>query len=156
MEFWSPTKGKLTLDETIEDIRAYVGLLPVTAYKLVIGSDSQSGNKTCFVTAIIIQRIGSGARFYYHKQIHRVINSLRQKIFYETSLSLDLGCQLYQRLCQVGLRDIRVEIHLDVGLQGPTKELVREVTGMVIGNGFPAKIKPDAFGASVVADKYTK
>ncbi|MDA8235776.1 MAG: ribonuclease H-like YkuK family protein [Clostridia bacterium] len=156
MEFWSPTKGKLTLEETIEDIRAYIGQLPATAYKLVIGSDSQSGSNTCFVTAVIVQRIGNGARFYYQKKTQRVIKSLRQKIFYETSLSLELGCQIYQRLRQAGLNDIRVEIHLDVGLQGPTKELVREVTGMVNGNGFPAKIKPDAFGASVVADKYTK
>jgi len=156
MEFFSPTKGKLTLEETIEDIFKFVGKLPATAYKIVIGSDSQSGNDTCFVTAVVVQRIGSGARFYYHKKMHRVINSLRQKIFYETALSLELGCQLHQRLSEAGLDNVSLEIHLDVGLQGPTRELVGEVTGMVTGSGFPAKIKPDAFGASVVADKYTK
>jgi predicted RNase H-related nuclease YkuK (DUF458 family) len=45
---------------------------------------------------------------------------------------------------------------LDVGEKGQTKDLIREVVGMVVGSGFDARIKPDSFGASKVADKYTK
>jgi predicted RNase H-related nuclease YkuK (DUF458 family) len=55
-----------------------------------------------------------------------------------------------------GNNDMKVEIHLDVGIQGDTKELVKEVTGMIVGSGFAAKIKPDACAASTVADRYTK
>ncbi|HAA34763.1 MAG TPA: hypothetical protein DCD97_05580, partial [Firmicutes bacterium] len=39
---------------------------------------------------------------------------------------------------------------------GDTKELIREVVGMVIGSGFDARIKPESYGASKVADRYTK
>jgi predicted RNase H-related nuclease YkuK (DUF458 family) len=49
-----------------------------------------------------------------------------------------------------------VEIHLDVGVHGETRELVRDVIGMVAGSGFDAKIKPEACGASKVADKYAR
>jgi len=31
---------------------------------------------------------------------------------------------------------------------------IKEVVGMVTGNGFVAKTKPDAWGASTVADKH--
>ena len=47
------------------------------------------------------------------------------------------------------------EIHIDVGPLGPTRDMIKEVTGMVAGNGFTAKTKPDSWGASSVADKHT-
>jgi predicted RNase H-related nuclease YkuK (DUF458 family) len=34
--------------------------------------------------------------------------------------------------------------------------MVREIIGMVMGSGFDAKIKPNSYGASKVADKHTK
>ena len=49
-----------------------------------------------------------------------------------------------------------VEIHLDVGENGKTKELIRDIVGMITGTGFAARIKPDSFGASKVADKHTR
>ena len=48
-----------------------------------------------------------------------------------------------------------LEIHIDVGPLGPTREMIREVVGMVTGNGYKAKTKPDSWGASSVADKHT-
>ncbi|MBU3957376.1 ribonuclease H-like YkuK family protein, partial [Patescibacteria group bacterium] len=38
---------------------------------------------------------------------------------------------------------------------GPTREMIKEVVGMVNGNGFVAKTKPESYGAFVVADKHT-
>jgi predicted RNase H-related nuclease YkuK (DUF458 family) len=81
---------------------------------------------------------------------------MRQRIFYEASLSLDLADQVCRCLQEHGRDDLKVEIHLDVGTHGATRELIKEVIGMVVGSGFDAKIKPYACGASKVADKYTK
>ena len=39
--------------------------------------------------------------------------------------------------------------------RGLTKEMVKEVTGLIRGNGFEPRIKPFSFAASVVADRYT-
>jgi predicted RNase H-related nuclease YkuK (DUF458 family) len=55
-----------------------------------------------------------------------------------------------------GRDDMKVEIHLDVGTHGDTRDLVKEVIGMVVGSGFDAHIKPNSCGASKVADKYTR
>lgn len=82
--------------------------------------------------------------------------SLRQKIFYETSLSLHLASQLEEELRHNGYATLNVEIHVDVGTRGDTRDLIREIVGMVTGSGFNAKIKPDSFGASKVADRHTK
>ena len=46
-------------------------------------------------------------------------------------------------------------IHADVGEKGRTKDMIREVVGMIKSNGFEAKIKPESFAASVVADRFT-
>jgi len=108
------------------------------------------------VTAIIVHQVGKGGRYYYRRRVHRRIASLRQRIFYEASLSLETASFLAQKLALNGHSELDVEIHLDVGPNGQTKDLVREIVGMVVGSGFDAKIKPDSCGATKVADKHTK
>ncbi|RYD04208.1 hypothetical protein N752_15295 [Desulforamulus aquiferis] len=71
-------------------------------------------------------------------------------------MSLELGARITDYLARTGMEELNVEIHIDVGRQGETKDLIREVVGMVTGSGFQAKIKPDSFAASSVADRYTK
>ena len=49
----------------------------------------------------------------------------------------------------------QLEIHVDVGNAGKTNQIIKEVVGMVTGSGYAVKTKPDAYGASAVADKHT-
>jgi predicted RNase H-related nuclease YkuK (DUF458 family) len=164
MDFYSPTKGRMDFVNMMDDIVDFIKGIPSSSYKIIIGSDSQVKKETSFVTAIIVHRLGKGARYFYHKRSHRKIKSLRQKIFYETALSLELGSMVmnyfsdtgFEELSETGFDELNVEIHIDVGANGETKSLIREVVGMVTGSGFQAKIKPDAYGASSVADKHTK
>lgn len=156
MYFRSPTKGKLSFEEMMADISGYITGLPSSTYKVIIGTDSQVRNEICFVTAVVVHRLGKGARYYYRKKLQRKIKSLRQKIFFETALSLEIGGKVANYLAESGLDDLEVEIHIDVGKQGETRDLIREVVGMVTGSGFQARIKPDAYAASSVADKHTK
>ena len=108
------------------------------------------------MTAIIIHRVGKGARYYYRRFNKNYMHNLRQRIYYETYLSLEVAMMVAAKLAENGDSRLNVEIHLDVGQQGETREMIREVVGMVIGSGFQAFIKPDSFGASKVADKFTK
>jgi uncharacterized protein len=156
MRFVSPSRGVMSFDRMFKDIVAYVNEDPNASYKLIVGTDSQVRETVHFVTAVIIHRIGKGARYFYARSHQDYVNSLRQKIYYETSLSLGLGSRLAERLSQNGLAKLNVEIHLDVGTHGETRDLIREVVGMIVGSGFDAKIKPDSYGASKVADKHTK
>ncbi len=156
MHFISPTKGRLSFEQVFRDIVQYIRLDADSKYKLIVGTDSQLREEVCYVTAIVILREGKGGRFFYNKEREKTKLTLKQRIFYETSKSLSVAARLAERLAESGLTDLDIEIHLDVGEQGRTKEIIREVVGMVTGSGFDAIIKPDSYGASKVADKYTK
>ncbi len=156
MVFISPTKGKLSFDQVFDDLFEYINTDVKSNYKLIVGTDSQLREDVCFVTAIIILREGKGGRFYYFKERDEIKFGLRQRIFYETSKSLNIAAKLAEKFAVQGMPDLNIEIHLDVGEHGKTKDIIREVVGMVNGSGFDARIKPDSYGASKVADKYTK
>ncbi len=157
MEFVSPTKGPMSFDRMFREIVAFVQEAPQDPYTLIIGSDSQAKEQlTSFVTAVVIHRVGKGARYFYQRRSHRPMRSLRRRILFETSLSLGLAGSMAERLSHNGHAQLNIEIHLDIGQQGDTRALIREIVGMVTGSGFDAKIKPDSYGASKVADKYTK
>lgn len=157
MLFTSPSLGPLSLDQVFADINKYITEKPSENYKIIVGTDSMCKNHTTFVTAIIIHRQGKGARYYFHKEKEKHINSLRQRIFYETSLSLQLTSHLKDFLATSGLLEkVKLEVHVDIGNTGDTRNLIREIVGMVTGSGLVAKIKPDSFGASKVADRHTR
>ncbi len=155
MEFVSPTYGRLSFDRMFQQIVGYMREQPEQPYHLIIGTDSLLGDDTCFVTAVVIHRVGHGGRYFYHKFRNRKIASLRQRILFETALSLETASQLSGELAKNGYSELPVEIHLDVGDRGETKRIIREVVGMVQGSGYAAVTKPDSYGASKVADRET-
>jgi uncharacterized protein len=158
MYFTSPSMGQITFQELFEDLVGYTNEFPDDSYKLIIGTDSHSflNESVIFVTAVVVHRIGKGGRFYYHKQKTRYMESLRQRIYYETFLSLEVAARMTEQLAQNGENRLNVEIHLDVGEKGETRDIIKEVVGMVIGSGYQAFIKPDSYGATTVADRFTK
>lgn len=158
MQFYSPTSGHLSLIEVIDVLADYVLECPASEYKLIIGTDSQTNaQSTHFVTALVAHRVGKGGRCFVCHRHHRPISSLHQKLMYETLLSLELTTQVQAELLKHDLLSkYELEIHVDAGTKGPTRTLIRELVGMVMANGFKAKVKPDSFAASTVADRFTK
>jgi hypothetical protein len=158
MFFTSPSMGQITFQELFDDLVGYTNEYPDDSYKLIIGTDSHSflNESVIFVTAVVVHRIGKGGRFYYHKQKTRYMESLRQRIYYETFLSLEVAARLTEQLARNGESRLNVEIHLDVGEKGETRDIIKEVVGIVIGSGYQAFIKPDSYGATTVADRFTK
>lgn len=157
MNFFHPRKGRCSIDQMIAEIQSYIEQDRKAEYKVVIGTDSQTREReTLFVTAIIIQRIGKGAIFFYTRKSHRAMKDLRYRIYRETEYSL----QCVELLKKKGFFDfsinIPMEIHLDVGQQGETRKLIQEVVGWVTAVGYTAKIKPESYAASAVADRFTK
>jgi predicted RNase H-related nuclease YkuK (DUF458 family) len=53
-----------------------------------------------------------------------------------------------------GISKYDIQIHVDIGKNGETRELINEVTGMIRNNGFDVKIKPESYGASKIADRH--
>lgn len=156
MNFFHPRTGRCSLNEMMEQIKVYVAENANAEYKVIIGTDSQTNSKeTLFVTAIIIQRIGKGALFFTTRKRHRSMKDLRSRIYTETEYSLEVVEILKEKFTEI-MEDVPLEIHLDVGRLGETRKLIQEVVGWVTAIGYTAKIKPDAYAASAVADRYTK
>lgn len=156
MRFVSPTKGLLTWDEVVSDIVDYVTGGEGFTHKIIIGTDSHVREQTQFVTALVVHRVGRGGRYYYNRKTYEKLKSLRQRIFLEATFSLEVASKLAQSLAERGHSELDLEIHLDIGNNGQTREMIRDLVGMIVGSGFDAKIKPESSGASSVADKYTK
>jgi len=148
----------MSFNTMFQDIIDYVSSQPEEQYKLIIGTDSHINfsQRACFVTAVIIHRVGKGGRYYFYKQTQKHMGSMRQRIYFETYLSLEIAARVTAKMKEVGENNLNIEIHLDVGKNGDTRDIIKEVVGVVIGSGYTPCIKPDSYGASKVADRYTR
>lgn len=159
-QFNSPTKGRLSFDMLIKEILTYLNEDKKRAYKIIIGTDSQAHSPTVdFITAVVLHRVGKGGRYFWQKRRKENIHHLKQRIYTEVNLSLKLAQQLIEKLknylSEQRLLSKDLEIHVDIGQNGETREMIKEVVGMVRGNGFNVKYKPEAYGASNVADRHS-
>ena len=80
---------------------------------------------------------------------------MADRITKETQYSIELAWKLRDTFRHNGLSGIEPEVHLDVGEKGLTRDMIKWVTGMVLGSGFKYKIKPESYGATKVADRHT-
>ncbi len=161
----SITHGSLEIGRSIELIKMFLEERPNDEYSLVIGTDSHekngslNGTKTInLVTAIIVHRRGFGGKYFWKRKDISNIHTLREKIYSETIESLSFATKFVPSLKKAlngKSPKYNLEIHIDVGEHGDTREMIKEIVGMVNGNGFVAKTKPEAYGASYVADKHT-
>lgn len=159
--FHNPSKGKLTLSQVVKEISGFIQNEPEASYGLVIGTDShdrkiKDKDLVDFVTAIIVHRHGKGGRYFWQKKRQNKTYTLRDKIYTETLMSVNTAKTFVPKLKTSlnGNGKYNLEIHIDVGEAGPTREMIREVVGIVRGNGLTPKIKPEAYGASTIADKH--
>ncbi len=162
MQFSNPSMGKIGIEKAVATIKQFIKEQEGD-YQLIIGSDShfhrsRKDKKLSFlelVTAIIIHRKCHGGRFFWTRVKFNRFFSLKEKIYQETLASLEMAQRLMPFLKDLNGEFEKLEIHIDVGNNGPTRQMIKELVAMVVGNGFTAKTKPEAYGAFVVADKYT-
>lgn len=143
----------VALSDVVERINQFVE--GCEDYKLEVGTDSQTNGDTKFVTAIVIYKQGRGGIFFYHTIIADKMTSLRHRIYTETGLSINCATELIELFLETGKLH-NITIHCDVGPNGKTKELIREIVGYVTASGFACEIKPEGTAACTVADKFSK
>ena len=155
--FFSQQKSPLTLEEVIDEVTLFVEGAPERMYHIIVGSDSRSAHEVELVTAITVWRVGNGAIHFWTKTEPRAFAQLRDRIYAEVIRSITLAQEVRSRLRDRLHEKISWDdqIHIDVGEKGPTREFIDTAVGMVRGYGFEAFIKPQSFGASVVADRHT-
>ncbi|MBI4137868.1 MAG: ribonuclease H-like YkuK family protein [Candidatus Sungbacteria bacterium] len=156
--FLRENNSRLAPDGVADQIRAFVAEQPERFYKIIIGTDSHPASPVSLVTAVTVWRVGNGAIHFWTKSDSREFHSLRERIWQEAIASITLAQEM-RTLLQQKLGDEFFwdgnEIHVDIGKNGPTRELIDSVVGMIKGYNFLPVIKPHAFGASVVADRHT-
>ena len=156
-EFRSPTLGILKLEHVLINISEYIKSLPNYKYKIIIGTDSEGkiGKQVDFVTAIIVHRIGAGGVYFWKRTLTSTFYTLRDRIYQEALISIEFAQDLLEIVKDEEILACGLEIHLDVGRVGNTRDVITEVVGMIRGSGFEVKTKPDSFGASKIADRHT-
>ena len=150
----SPTKGDMTLNEVVQDMRNYIDC-STTPVEIVVGTDSQNTSHTKFVVVLTMYRVGKGGRFFYHVADRPLITDLRTKIYQETQTTLSFAEQLANEMINEGVFH-NIIIHVDIGTVGKTNQLIAEIKGWVVGQGYEVHIKPESYAASAVANRLTK
>ena len=163
-KFKNPTIGFVDYDKMVEEIKEYMEEAPKEGYSVVVGCDSSSQQKPVFPIAIVVLRKGRGGRFFLKKTDYetlskQIFSSWKERILEEVYLSCQLAVELKDDLkAAVGDSDLDYQfqyIHADIGQKGITRDMIKEVTALIKGNGFKPKIKPHSFAASIIADRFT-
>lgn len=157
--FNTPYGLKLTTAQVAEEIIRYMKADDQHRYKIVIGTDSDGFESSSFlvdfVTAIVIQRVGNGGRYFWRRLELGKFHTLRDRIIQEVMLSLEAAKEILTLLkTQEQTLGWDFEIHVDIGENGETRTMIQEVVGMIRANNFEARTKPESYAASNVADRH--
>ncbi len=157
MFYHSPTYGKVDLNRLKEIVSSFMAENKKATYEIIVGTDSQKVRKDIydFVSALIVHRIGFGGIYFWKRQVFERKISLKERIYQEATMSLVTSENFVQFFKTNGIAKYNIQIHVDIGHNGETRELITEVVGMIRGSGYDVKIKPHSYGASKVADRYT-
>lgn len=182
--FNNPTKGPMSIARVVRELVDFQKEDPESKYKIVIGTDSQKRERGAdFVSVVAIHRVRKGGRYFWLRSYDKQDKDMRNRIYKEATMSLALAQALLEQelennhvpiatgqsireaiekleknSARISDKEIilsnELEIHVDIGNNGPTRAMIKEIVGMIRGSGFDVKIKPEAFAAANVADKH--
>lgn len=147
---WKTIDGAKLADPTNEIPAALAGMKTI-----YVGTDSQNDkNKTQYVTVIVVHEKGKGARAFYTTEAVPRIKSLRERLVREAWLSVQLALEISPFLSE----ESELEVHVDANPNTKFKSsaYVKELTSLVVSQGFKCLIKPEAWVAMHVADHVVK
>lgn len=156
--FNSPSYGQMDWEDVLEKVVWFLGLDRGASYDVIVGTDSEAQNGSAdFVSAVIVHKKGRGGVYFWGRQKVKNLFSMRERIWHEASISLALAQNLVDDFAKLGLLDpsgLNLEIHVDIGPNGKTREMIADIVGMIRASGFRVATKPTSWGASHVADRH--
>lgn len=145
MNEWLTANG-----ETIEDA-AFIETLLDKEADIHVGSDSHYiGGEWIFATVICAYKQGRGGNFFYRrKRLPKgFFKSLYDRMMQEVCFSLEAAEELKE------IVNREPKIHLDVNTSTTaTSKFTGRLTSYVQSMGYEAKVKPEAWASSSIADK---
>lgn len=158
----SPTYGTVSMDEIVSIIKEHVEN-GHGEFNVMIGTDSQNFHKTKMVMVIALHNVGHGGIFFYEITNIRRIANVKEKLIYETTLSLQCAEQLMEAFVRLRNEtgfdyeeELNISIHVDAGYNGPSCQVIPEVVGWIKSCGYEAVVKPDSYAACSIANKFSK
>ena len=142
-------RWKTLNDAPVPDIVQFVREASSQGQVVHIGTDSlQTGRFTQFVTVVVVVTPTKGGRVIFSREVVPRITSLRERLLKEVWRSVELGLELSPSLSN------ELNLHIDANPQEKymSSKYVQELVGLVVGQGFKAIIKPNAWAASHAAD----
>ena len=160
----SPSMKEPTFEQAVDKVANYIREVPDAEYEIAIGTDSMTYDKTKFVMAITVHRIGKGGIFFWKNFYEEKFKKyqLFDKIYTETDISLNASKTFLELLKEKGIDideteiKIRFTVHVDVGNYGKTRDYIQTLVGMVHSYGYDCEIKPSSYAASSIANKLSK
>jgi hypothetical protein len=151
-DFKTAYGDKISHFDLILSINNFILEKPEYQYKIFVGTDSENReNKIEFISVIVVHRVGYGAKYFWRKKTILKKLDFYQRLWQEAIFSLNLSQDLIENLSNLGL-NFDFEVHLDLGLNGKSKSLIKEIINLIKNSGFEVKIKPESFAASKIAD----
>jgi len=124
-------------------------------HEIHIGCDSQqNAHFTEYVTVIAILNRGHGGRaLYYTERVPR-IKSLRERLLKEVWSSVAVALEVTEVIGDASKLQVHVDVNPNTNFR--SSDYIKELTAMVVSQGFQCLVKPDAFIASHLADHVVK
>lgn len=163
-DFFNSSLGmKLGVEQVVAEIGRFMNEDKNRRYKIIIGSDSEGSNEEMidFITAIVVHRIGNGGRYFWRRIELPKFHTLRDRIIKEVLFSIEVAQKTLAELkknadfSEGKPANWDFEIHVDIGENGQTKQMMQEVLGMIRAYNFEPRTKPESYAASKVADRHT-
>lgn len=155
MQHWRRLAGHRIKIPIEEEIRLAIVREHAAGYqlKVCIGTDSQvKGKDIEFATVIVLLRKGRGGFMYIHHEMLRQQMSIRERMLYEVSRSVEAAyslCDIFNEY------NISMEVHADINTDPLFKShmALKEAMGYITSMGFAFRAKPDAFASTSCANK---
>lgn len=151
-EFRTAYGQRVSSQEVVRIIKNFILEKPQYNYKLFVGTDSENRIKGVeFISVIVIHRVGQGAKYFWRRSFSLKNYDLYSRLWQEAILSLNISEKLFKLLISEKLK-FDFEVHLDLGTNGKSKSVIKEIINLIKSYGFEVKIKPESYAASKIAD----
>ena len=133
----------------IEDIHTFAKDVTRAGQELHIGCDSLQFSKyTQFVVVVVAHTPGKGGRVAYAREVVPRIESLRERLFREVWLSVQVAMELTAHASG----DITIHIDANTQERYMSSRYIQELVSLTMSQGFKTLVKPEAWAATHVAD----
>ena len=138
--------------DSIDDIREHIKKYATPQFTLHVGTDTKPNKLyTTLITTICFREQGKGAVVAYQKAKIQVFPTIRDRLFHETFISLEVA----RAITDIAGRTPTIHADENPHQDAVSSQVVDVVVGMIKGMGYPVLVKPEAWAADI-ADMYTR